>query len=285
MNTRSIDPAVPGALGATAASADPEYLAWAAARQRRLWRRRVLPALGIGGLVLLWWAVIVAFGVKPFIAPTPWAVLETLYDKRDVLLANLLPTALEAAGGFVLGNLAAIAIATVFVHNKTLQDIFFPVVLMFNAVPLVAKAPVLVLIMGNGMEPKITIAALVCFFPTLVNMVRGLESVNPQAMELMRVLSASKTEVFFRLRLLNALPYLFSALRIAASMCVIGAVVGEWVGATVGIGAMILQATFNFDSPLLYAAIVMSASLSGLFFLLVTLVERWVIRWQPEAAH
>jgi len=157
-------------------------------------------------------------------------------------------------------------------------------VLMFNAVPLVAKAPVLVLIMGNGMEPKITIAALVCFFPTLVNMVRGLESVNPQAMELMRVLSASKTEIFFRLRLLNALPYLFSALRIAASMCVIGAVVGEWVGATVGIGAMILQATFNFDSPLLYAAIVMSATLSGLFFLLVTLAERWVIRWQPEAA-
>ncbi|SCX43331.1 ABC transporter permease [Variovorax sp. EL159] len=281
MNTRSLDAAVPGAF---AAPADPEYIAWAAARQRRLWRRRILPALGIVGLVFLWWAVIAVFDVKPFIAPTPWAVLETLYAKRDVLLDNLLPTAMEAAGGFVLGNLAAIAIATVFVHNKTLQDIFFPVVLMFNAVPLVAKAPVLVLIMGNGMEPKITIAALVCFFPTLVNMVRGLESVNPQAMELMRVLSASKTEIFFRLRLLNALPYLFSALRIAASMCVIGAVVGEWVGATVGIGAMILQATFNFDSPLLYAAIVMSATLSGLFFLLVTLVERWVIRWQPETA-
>jgi NitT/TauT family transport system permease protein len=262
--------------------ADPEYLKWAAARRRRLWRRRILPTLGITGLLVLWWAVIVVFDVKPFIAPSPWAVVETLYAKRAVLLDNLIPTALEAAGGFLLGNLAAIVIATIFVHNKTLQDIFFPVVLMFNAIPLVAKAPVLVLIMGNGMEPKITIAALVCFFPTLVNMVRGLESVNPQAMELMRVLSASKMEIFFRLRLLNALPYLFSALRIAASMSVIGAVVGEWVGATVGIGAMILQATFNFDSPLLYAAIVMSATLSGLFFLLVTVGERLVIRWHPE---
>jgi NitT/TauT family transport system permease protein len=278
MNTTSID--VSSAAAATLAAADTEYQAWATARQRRLWRRRLLPAAGIAGLIVLWWAVIAIFDVKPFIAPTPWAVLETLYAKRAVLLDNLLPTAMEAAGGFLLGNLAAIAIATVFVHNKTLQDIFFPVVLMFNAVPLVAKAPVLVLIMGNGMEPKITIAALVCFFPTLVNMVRGLESVNPQAMELMRVLSASKTEIFFRLRLLNALPYLFSALRIAASMCVIGAVVGEWVGATVGIGAMILQATFNFDSPLLYAAIVMSATLSGLFFLVVTLAERWIIRWE-----
>jgi NitT/TauT family transport system permease protein len=273
------------ASAATLAAADSEYQAWAAARQRRMWRRRILPALGITGLIVLWWAVIAVFEVKPFIAPSPWAVVETLYAKRAVLLDNLLPTAVEAAGGFLLGNLAAIAVATLFVHNKTLQDIFFPVVLMFNAVPLVAKAPVLVLIMGNGMEPKITIAALVCFFPTLVNMVRGLESVNPQAMELMRVLSASRTEIFFRLRLQNALPYLFSALRIAASMCVIGAVIGEWVGATVGIGAMILQATFNFDSPLLYAAIVMSASLSGLFFLLVTLAERWVIRWQPENAH
>ena len=282
MTTSSLDAAVPGLSPITA---DTEYQAWAQARRRKVWRRRILPALGIAGLVALWWAVIVIFNVKPFIAPTPWAVLETLYAKRAVLLDNLLPTAMEAAGGFVLGNLAAIAIATLFVHNKALQDIFFPVVLMFNAIPLVAKAPVLVLIMGNGMEPKITIAALVCFFPTLVNMVRGLESVNPQAMELMRVLSASKWEIFFRLRLLNSLPYLFSALRIAASMSVIGAVVGEWVGATVGIGAMILQATFNFDSPLLYAAIVMSASLSGLFFLLVTLAERWVIRWQPESSH
>ena len=283
MTTSSID--VSSASAAGLAAPDPEYQAWAMARQRRLWRRRLLPALGITGLIVLWWAVIATFDVKPFIAPSPWAVVETLYAKRAVLLDNLLPTAMEAAGGFLLGNLAAIAIATVFVHNKTLQDIFFPVVLMFNAIPLVAKAPVLVLIMGNGMEPKITIAALVCFFPTLVNMVRGLESVNPQAMELMRVLSASKTEIFFRLRLQNSLPYLFSALRIAASMSVIGAVVGEWVGATVGIGAMILQATFNFDSPLLYAAIVMSATLSGLFFLLVTLAERWIIRWQPEGQH
>ena len=82
--------------------------------------------------------------------------------------------------------------ATLFVHNRTLQEIFFPVVVMFNSIPVVAKAPILVLIMGNGVEPKIAIAALVCFFPTLVNSVRGLEAVNPQAMELMRVLSAEQ---------------------------------------------------------------------------------------------
>lgn len=264
---------------------DAETLAWQAGRRRQLWRQRVLPAIGIALLLFTWWAVVVGLDVKPFIAPSPLVVLQTLFDKRSVLLSNMLPTALEAAGGFLLGNLVAILIATIFVHNKTLQDIFFPVALMFNAIPIVAKAPVLVLIMGNGMEPKIAIAALVCFFPTLVNMVRGLNAANPQAVELMRVLSASKTEVFFKLRLFSSLPYLFSALRIAASMSVIGAVVGEWIGATQGIGALIIQATYNFDSALLYSAIVMSACLSGAFFLAIALLERWIVRWQPEQAH
>lgn len=276
MSTTAINPTMPPIME------DAEAVAWHTRRRRQIWRQRILPAIGIALLLFIWWAVVVGFNVKPFIAPSPLVVWETLIDKRSVLLGNMLPTALEAAGGFLLGNLVAIIIATIFVHNKTLQDIFYPVALMLNAIPIVAKAPVLVLIMGNGMEPKIAIAALVCFFPTLVNMVRGLQSANPQAVELMRVLSASKTEVFFKLRLFSSLPYLFSALRIAATMSVIGAVVGEWIGATKGIGALIIQATYNFDSALLYSAIVMSAFLSGAFFLVIALLERWIVRWQPE---
>ena len=264
---------------------DDELLAFQAQRRRQIWRTRAMPAIGVFVLLFGWWAIVVGFQVKPFIAPSPFLVLETLYAKRAVLLDNLIPTALEALGGFLIGNLVAIVIATIFVHNKTLNDIFFPVALMLNAIPIVAKAPVLVLMMGNGVEPKIAIAALVCFFPTLVNMVRGLDAANPQAMELMRVLSASKTEVFFKLRLYSALPYLFSALRIAASLAVIGAVVGEWIGATRGIGALIIQATYNFDSALLYSAICMSAFLSGSFFGIIALLERAVVRWQPQQSH
>ncbi len=275
----------PGMGSAVPGADDAETLAYKVSLRRAVWRRRVLPAIGIAALLFGWWAIVVGLNVKPFIAPSPILVLQTLFEKRSVLLSNLIPTALEAAGGFFLGNLVAILMATVFVHNKTLNDIFFPVALMLNSIPVVAKAPVLVLLMGNGVEPKIAIAALVCFFPSLVNMVRGLNSPNPQALELMRVLSASKTEVFFRLRLFSSLPYLFSALRISASMAVIGAVVGEWIGATVGIGALIIQATFNFDSALLYSAIVMSACLSGSFFLVVALVERAVVKWQPEQVH
>jgi NitT/TauT family transport system permease protein len=196
-------------------------------------------------------------------------------------MTNLWPTAVQAILGFLLGNFAAIVIATVFVHKKTAEEAFFPIVVLINTIPVVAKAPILVLLLGNGMEPKIAIAALVCFFPTLVNMVRGLEAVNPQAMELMRVLSASKSEVFFKLRLQNSIPYLFSALKIAASTAVIGSIVGEWIGSTVGIGALIIQATYNFDSALLYATVIVGSTFSVLFFLAITMVERLVIRWNP----
>lgn len=279
MNTTALD------LPAPSTGPDADLEAHRAHLRRQLWRTRAMPALGVFILLFVWWAIVEGLKVKPFIAPSPFLVLDTLYAKRAVLLDNLLPTAMEAAGGFLLGNLVAILLATLFVHNKTLNDIFFPVALMLNAIPIVAKAPVLVLILGNGVEPKIAIAALVCFFPTLVNMVRGLDAVNPQAMELMRVLSASKTEVFFKLRVYSSLPYLFSALRIAASMSVIGAVVGEWIGSTRGIGALILQATYNFDSALLYSAITMSAFLSGSFFLVIALLERVVVRWQPPQSH
>jgi NitT/TauT family transport system permease protein len=258
--------------------------AYRAAMRRLQWRRRMMPLAGVVGVLVAWAVLVYGLEVPPFIAPSPQAVARTLILKYDLLLRNLTPTAIEAVLGFLLGNLAAIAIATVFVHNKVMEEAFFPVVVLINTIPVVAKAPILVLLFGNGMEPKIAIAALVCFFPTLVNMVRGLESVNPQAIELMRVLSASKREVFFKIRVQNSLPYLFSALKIAASTAVIGAIVGEWIGSTEGIGALIIQATYNFDSALLYATVVVGSSFSVLFFFVITAAERLVVRWQPSPA-
>lgn len=255
------------------------------AQRRILLRRRLLPFVGVAIFLGIWAALVYLFKVPPFVAPTPLLVAQTLIGKGDVLLANLVPTAIEALSGFLIGNLVAIVIATVFVHKKTLEETFFPTVVLINTIPVVAKAPILVLLLGNGMEPKIAIAALICFFPTLVNMVRGLEAVNPQAMELMRVLSASKSEVFFKLRLYNSLPYLFSALKISASTSVVGAIVGEWIGSNVGIGALIIQATYSFDSALLYATVIVASCFSMLFFLGVTMLERLIVRWQPSNGH
>jgi NitT/TauT family transport system permease protein len=276
-------------LATSAAPALPDLAAaeaeFARRRSREAWRRRLLPAAGILAALGTWWLLVAVFKVPPFVAPSPAAVATTLWTKSGVLLNNLLPTAIEAVCGFLLGNIAAIVIATTFVHKKTLEEAFFPLVVMINTIPVVAKAPILVLLFGNGMEPKIAIAALISFFPTLVNMVRGLESVNPQAMELMRVLSASKTEVFLKLRLYNSLPYLFSALKISASTSVIGAIVGEWIGSNLGIGALIIQATYAFDSALLYATVVVGSCFSMLFFLVITLAERLIVRWHAPVPH
>src|SRR5215475_9234633 len=255
------------------------------AEQTRLrLKRRLLPIAGIVGFILFWAALVYGLHVPPFVAPSPAAVVETLVVNLPKLMENLLPTAIEAVSGFLIGNFAAIVLATLFVHQKSLQEAFFPIVVLINTVPVVAKAPILVLLLGNGMEPKIAIAALICFFPTLVNMVRGLESVNPQALELMRVLSASRREVFLKIRLQNSLPYLFSALKVAASTAVIGAIVGEWIGSQVGIGALIIQAMYSYDSALLYATVIVGSSFSVLFFFVITAAERYVVRWQPPAA-
>ena len=267
---------------------DPELDAaearYFAAKRARAWRRRIMPAVGVLTLLGTWFALVELLKVKPFIAPSPVAVLHTLVAKFGMLMDNLLPTAIEAVSGFVIGNLAAILVATTFVHKKAAEEAFFPIVVLINTIPVVAKAPILVLLMGYGLEPKIAIAALICFFPTLVNMVRGLEAVNPQTMEMMHVLSASKREIFFKLRLYNSLPYLFSALKIASSTAVIGAIVGEWIGTNVGIGALIVQATYAFDSALLYATVIVGSAFSVTFFLVITLAERLVIKWQPNMA-
>jgi NitT/TauT family transport system permease protein len=252
---------------------------FAAAARLAAWRRRLLPLGAAILLLVLWQLAVVVFHIRPFLAPAPTAVAATLYDKFGLLIGNLAPTAIEAIAGFLIGNSAAILLATIFVHQRTAEEAFFPIAVMVHTIPVMAYAPILVLLLGNGMEAKVAIAALICFFPTLVNMTRGLRAVSPQQMELMRILSASPREIFFKLRLKSSLPYLFSALKIAAATSVIGAIVGEWIGATTGIGALIIQATYNFDSALLYATIVVGSVFSAAFFGVISWLERYFLKW------
>ena len=247
-------------------------------------RRRVLPATALAGMLLLWWLAVVLFRIPEYIIPSPVHVARTLLGDFGTIARNLVPTAVESVLGFLLGNLLSIAVATLFVHQRTIEEALFPLAIIVRSIPIVALAPILVLLFGNDMAPKVIIAALVCFFPTLVNMVRGLSSVNPQALELMKILSATKGEVFWKLRIYNSLPYLFAALKIAASASVIGAIVGEWIGSTEGIGALIIHATYNFDTGLLYASITAACIFSVLFTSLISFLERCLVNWSPGEA-
>lgn len=238
-----------------------------------------LPMLGAASILLAWQYLLPLIGVPAYIVPTPTAIFGVFQRSFALLIDNLRPTLIEALAGFVIGNLAAVLLAVLFVHSRILQAAYFPIVLFFNTIPILALSPIIILIFGIGMTPKIVIAAVICFFPTLVNMIRGLDSASDNEHELFRVLSATRSEIFWSLRLPRALPMLFSSLRIASATAVIGAIVGEWIGSDKGLGALIIQATFNYQSDRLYAAIVLSSSLSIALFCIVVLIERRVIRY------
>jgi NitT/TauT family transport system permease protein len=143
-------------------------------------------------------------------------------------------------------------------------------------------APILILIFGLGIASKIVVAGVICFFPTLVNMIRGFDSVSVSELELMRVMSASRREVFFRLRLPRSVPFLFAALRISATASVIGAIVAEWIGAERGLGVLIIQTTFDYRTELLYAAIAASSLFALSIFGVITLAESILVRWRTS---
>lgn len=240
----------------------------------------VYPAVGVVSILLAWELVIVGFGVPPFIAPGPWDVLTTLWDNAGLLLDNLIPTAIEAVSGFVLGSSIAVALAVTFTTSRTLQRTYYPIVVLLNTVPVLALAPIMVLIFGLGMMPKIVTAAFVCFVPTLINMIQGLNAITQNEAELMHVLSATRRETFLHLRFWRSLPFLFASLRIAATTSVIGAVVGEWIGASKGLGVVIVQASFQYRSGLLYSGIIVSSALALVMFGLVVLAEKRIVRWR-----
>lgn len=244
------------------------------------------PAIAaVVGLILLWQFIVWAFAVPTYMAPSPGEVLNAFRTEGHLLWNNFWPTFGEALAGFVSGNLCAILLAVWFVHNRTAERAFFPIAVFMHTIPIIAVAPILVLIFGNGVTPKIIIAAIICFFPTLVNMVRGLNAVNPATLDLMRVLSASRSEIFWKVRLQSSLPFLFAALKIASTTCVIGAIVGEWIGSSFGLGALIIEATYNFRSPLLYATVFTAALLAVLLFTIVSVAEARLIRWKAPDVH
>ena len=253
-----------------------------AARSPRavLIRRLLLPLVVIVGLVIVWDLAIRVFAVPPYVVPTPASVGQALVKERARLLDNAIPTIVESLGGFALGNLVAIAAALAFVHSKVLERALYPVAVAVRTLPIVAIAPILVLLLGNGYAPKVAIAALITFFPTLVNMVEGLESADVQAMELMHVLSASKTEIVRYVRWPSSLPYLFSAMRIASTSSVLGALVAEWIGTNTGLGYLIVLTTYDFRTALLYAAMVVTSAIALAFFFMVSTLEWLLVRWE-----
>ena len=253
-----------------------------------LWRisnrfRGWLPAILLSvGVILLWQLLVVIYEIPVYILPEPLEIARELGSRTGSLFVHLGWTMREAVGGFIIGCSLAFLTAVVFVQSRLLERSFYPWTVVLQTVPIVAIAPLLTIWLGFGVLPKMVISAIICFFPMLVNSLRGLRSISPQALELMQILSASQRQVMVRLRIPSSMPYLFTGLKLAATLSVVGAIVGEFTGADYGIGKVILVASYQQDTKLLFAGLVYSSAAALLFFLVVILVERLVLHWQEE---
>jgi NitT/TauT family transport system permease protein len=257
----------------------------------RLVGRRVtdwLPALVVlVGVLGLWEGLIRALDVQAFLLPKPSAIATTFWDTRHELWQAGWFTFQEALGGFALGSGAAILLALVLARWRILGTALMPYAIAANAIPIIAFAP----ITNTWFSPlnkssKIVIAAVLCFFPVLVNTLRGLTSVNPRALELMDSYAAGQLEIFRRVRIPTALPFIFTGLKVATVLAMIGAVVGEYFGGALNaLGVLILTRArvFQFDEA--WAGIFLACVLGLALYIAVAALERLTLRWIPSTSE
>lgn len=239
-----------------------------------------LPAIAVFiGLLIAWQLLDLLLNIPVYVLPAPGEIIAEIAERNLGLLRQLSWTMLEAVLGFLLGSTIAFLAAIVFVHVRLIERSLYPWAIILQTVPIVAIAPLLTIWMGFGLAPKMSIAAIICFFPMLVNSIRGLRSISPQALELMRILSASKMDVLIHLRLPSSLPYVFSGLKVASTLSVIGAIVAEFTGADRGIGYLVQAASYRIDTRLMFAGIAFSSAAGILFFGLISGLEKLLLRW------
>jgi NitT/TauT family transport system permease protein len=220
--------------------------------------------------------------VPAYLVPLPSDIVWTTISDAPSLLSDAVVTLGEAFAGLLLGSAVSLGLAVLMAQKKWAEEAFFPLAVAVKVTPVVAVAPLLVVWLGFGPAPKVIVAALISFFPVLSNAVIGFRSVNPRALEFLRSLDASDREIFVRLRVPHALPYLFSAFKVATSLSVIGAVVSEWVGSDRGLGHVIILASSNFDTTLLAAAVLILALLGIGLYLIVAELERRLLFWHES---
>jgi NitT/TauT family transport system permease protein len=243
-----------------------------------------LPALVVLIAALgAWQGVVVAFHIQQFLLPKPSVIAQTLWDNGGLWSAGWY-TFKEALGGFVGGSLLGIAFATGVARFRRVGSALMPIAIAANAVPIIAFAPIL----DNWFNPlsphsKMAICGVLCFFPVMVNTLRGLTSVRAQQVQLMRSYAASNFEIFRRVRVPTALPYVFTALKVASVLAMIGAVVGEYFGGSFNaLGVLIRSDAQVFDFADAWAGIVVASVLGIALYLAVAVSERVLVRWAPE---
>ncbi len=248
---------------------------------------RILAPLALVLLFLVAWQVAAetgfladTLGLDPLLVPSPSEIATALFEDRAILAENALVTLTEVVVGFALALVIGVGAAVLLHLNEPLRRAAYPVVVASQTIPVIVIAPILVVWFGYGIGPKLAVIALICFFPIAVNTLDGLRSVPRDLIDMMRSLDAGRWRILADVELPAALPYLFSGAKIAVAVAVIGAVFGEWVGASSGLGYLMLQDNAQLETARLFASVFLLSALALLLFGLVAALERLSIRWR-----
>lgn len=242
-------------------------------------RQWIAPLLILVGLVGVWELWVQVWEVPKWQLPAPSAIAEELVDSRVLLWDNALVTLKEIVLGFFAALAAGLLLAVGIAYSRILERSIYPIVIASQTIPIIAIAPLLLIWVGYGIAPKVIIVALICFYPIAVNTVDGLKAVDPDMVNMLRTLGASRWQVFTKLQIPAAMPFAFSGIKIGISVSVIAAVIGEWVGAGAGLGYLITYSQPLFLTSRVFAAIVVLSAMGILLFVLASLVERWMLPW------
>jgi NitT/TauT family transport system permease protein len=239
--------------------------------------------LTIISFFVIWQVSVTLFSVREFILPSPLTAIHRLVIPQPSAnyywLVHIKATLVEVLLSFIVTAVVGIFIAILISWSKRIRDLLLPFFVFVNSLPIIAVAPIFLLWMGYGMATNILIAFLVSFFPIVINTATGLDEVEEDLLDLVRYLKASQWQIFFKIRFPNALPYIFSGLKISSTMCVVGAIVGEFLASDKGLGYIIINSQFSLDTPAIFAALIVVSLIGFMLFGLVSLIENLVMPW------
>jgi len=208
-----------------------------------------------------------------------------MIDEARILTEEGWVTALECIYGFVLSLAIGIPIAVVMTYSRIANQMFYPLLVASQSIPKVAIAPILLVWFGTGIQSKLAMAFVIAFFPVVVDTATGLRSTSPDLLELARSLQCTRLQTFFKIQLPSALPSIFSGAKIAVTLSVIGAVIGEFIGSNEGLGNLLLTANSQLNSPLVWASLTVLSVLGMLLYGIVALAERILMPWASDLKH
>ena len=234
---------------------------------------------------LIWEAGVQFFQIPPYVLPGPWKVLQVMWRRMDLLAMHGLVTLTEIALGFLVALVVGFILAVLIHSSRILERAFLPLIISSQTVPVFAIAPLLILWFGYGIGSKVVMAAIIVFFPIVINTVEGLKAADPDTLALLQILEASPGQVFFKVRVPQSLPFVFSGIKIGVAVSVIGAVIGEWVGARKGLGYLMIHANAQLQVDLVFASIIWLSILGTCLYGLVVILERLLVPWRFSGSN